>query len=219
MREFYNVELYFEKGYIADPYWPELEELINIQKSSGMNRARSQEKRDEALKAYLLRIGMTMNDYRELEGLAQRPWYRENLSDDDSAEIIMTSHQLYGCLIAAAKGCSTTIRPCEPQNLRHVLNLSDFHTGKYHSDGVYKRLVQPKTGTGQPLSNQRMLRMNPYICEFSAKGKLSFFSEDLKEEGIYLQDFLNYAGQRTGVGASRKMGWGRYEVKSFERSL
>ena len=216
MRKNFNLKLAFDKGYIADPYWPELEELINIQKGSGMNRARSEEKREAALQTYLKRIGMSPEDYADLEALAYRPWYRKHLSDDPADEILITSHQFYGCLIEAAKSCPASIRPCDPDNLRHCLTIGDMPTGKFAADGIFKRLVQPKSGTGQPLSNQRALRQNPFISDFEAQGSLRFFEDDMREGGRYVEDFLAYAGQRVGVGASRKMGWGRFEVRSFE---
>lgn len=210
----YHVALYFPKGYIADPYWPEREELINIQKASGMNRSRSEKKREEALADYLKKIGMPKDQYDELEKLAERPWYRKDLADERS-EIIVPNHHLYGCLIEAAKKCSSSLRPCEPENLRYVFQVSDFSTGKTSSDGIFKRLVMPKSGTGQPLSNQRALRMNPYIEDFVAVGHIGFYPEDVRENGKSVQDFLEYAGHRVGVGASRKMSFGRFILKEF----
>jgi hypothetical protein len=211
-----NVTLYFEGRYIADPYWPEREELINIQKASGINRARSEAKREEALTAYLQKIGMAREQYVELQTKAERPWYRQGLSDDGL--IIIPSHQLYGCLIEACKAAPAALRPCEATNIRSLLRVSDFVTPKQRSDGIYRRLVMPKSGTGQPLSNQRALRMNPYIEHFEATGTLAYFPDDLRDQGESLQDFLHYAGQRVGVGAARKMACGRFAIKTWEVS-
>jgi hypothetical protein len=55
------------RSYIADPYWPERERLVNIQKESGMSRARSAANRRKALEEYLRSEGMTLKDYDELE--------------------------------------------------------------------------------------------------------------------------------------------------------
>lgn len=183
--------------------------MINIQKNSGMNRARSEEKRENNLKEYLKRNGYTMEQYHELERLSRRPFYTSN-----DGHIIISSHQMYGCLIEAARNISASQRPCDPNNLRHVLRVSDFLTTKTRPDGTYKRLVMPKSGTGQPLSNQRALRMNDYIADFTATGTIGFFPEDVRNADE-LPDFLTYAGQRIGVGASRKMGCGRFIVKDF----
>ena len=174
-----------------------------------MNRARSEQKREENLKEYLRRNGYTLEQYAELERLARRQFYTAA-----DGTIIISSHQFYGCLIEAARNISASQRPCEPNNLRHVLRVSDFRTEKTQADGTYKRLVMPKSGTGQPLSNQRALRMNDYIADFEAVGTLRFFPDDIRNADE-LPDFLTYAGQRIGVGASRKMGCGRFVLKSF----
>ena len=202
--------LWFQKGYIADPYFPEREELINIQKLSGMNRARTEAKREQALKEYLRRQEMSQDAYEALEKRALRPWYR-----DGDQHIIIPSHQFYGCLIEGGKTLSASQRPCDPDNLRHILQLSDWATGKDKEDGIYERLVMPKSGTGQPLSNQRALRKNPFIAQFHATGTISFFLSDIPD-AQRITDFVSYCGQRVGVGASRKMGYGRYTIAEHQ---
>ena len=209
MQQHAQITLYFPERYIADPYHPEREELINIQKNSGMNRARSEQKREDALKEYLRRNGYTLEQYAELERLARRQFYTA-----PDGTIIISSHQFYGCLIESARNIAASQRPCDPNNLRHVLRVSDFRTEKTQADGTFKRLVMPKSGTGQPLSNQRALRMNDYIEAFESHGTLAFFPEDIRNADE-LPDFLTYAGQRIGVGASRKMGMGRFLVKTY----
>jgi hypothetical protein len=208
-----SIALQFDKGFISDPYWPQREQLINLQKLSGMNRAKSEDKRLQSLRDYLQRLGMTMEAYEDLQRQAQEPWYRNG-----GAEIIIPSHQLYGCLIESARNATATLRPCEPDNLRHVLVVSDLATGKTTHDGIFQRLVMPKSGTGQPLSNQRALRENPYIAGFTATGTLAYFPDDLRNQGESLQEFLTWAGQRIGVGASRKMGYGRFTVARWEET-
>ena len=199
--------LFFDKGYIADPYFPAKEELINIQKLSGMNRTRTEAKREQALKEYLRRQGISQEAYEALEERASRPWYR-----DQEGAIIIPSHQMYGCLIESAKTLSASQRPCDPANLRHILHVSDWDTGKEKEDGVYERLVMPKSGTGQPLSNQRALRKNPFIAKFTAHGTIGFFVNDIPE-AQHIIDFVGYCGQRVGVGTSRKMGYGRFVIQ------
>ena len=69
------MELEFPKGYIAHPYWPEREKVINIQKESGTKRARSEEKRIKNLRDYLVQRGLSMEDYEELVRKADRQFY------------------------------------------------------------------------------------------------------------------------------------------------
>ncbi|HXH06782.1 MAG TPA: hypothetical protein VNI83_09340, partial [Vicinamibacterales bacterium] len=64
-------------SYIADPYWPEVEQVINIQKQSGMNRARSSANARKALEEYLRSAGLTLADYDRLVERSQRPFYTD----------------------------------------------------------------------------------------------------------------------------------------------
>lgn len=175
-----------------------------------MNRARSEQKRDENLKEYLRRNGYTPEQYALLEQQARRPFYTQ-----EDGTIIISSHQFYGCLIQSADTLSASQRPCDPGNLRHIMRVSDLVTNRRKPDGIYTRLVMPKSGTGQPLSNQRTMRSNAYIEQFTARGQIGFYPDDVHNVDE-LQDFLIYAGERIGVGASRKMGCGRFEVTEYK---
>jgi len=179
-----------------------------------MNRARSEQKRTQALSDYLKRLDWTPERYAELEQAANQPWYRKELGNPESP-IIIPSHQYYGCLIETSKNISAVLRPCDANNLSYVLRVSDLMTERLTEDGIYKRLVMPKSGTGQPLSNQRALRSNPYIDNFTASGTIAYDDTQLSHGGETLEEFLTWAGQFTGVGAARKMGCGRFMVQSF----
>lgn len=48
-----SMQCSFARGYIAEPYWPQRAKLIDIQKESGMNRARSAANRRKSLEEYL----------------------------------------------------------------------------------------------------------------------------------------------------------------------
>ena len=210
----YRYTLFFPERYIAQPYWTELLQLIDIQKQSGMNRARSEQKRTQALAEYLRRNGISEEAYQALQEVAARPFYRQD-SATWSGPIVIPSHQLYGCLIETADHLNRSQRPCDPDNLRHVLRLSDAVTTRQEADGIYTRPVMPKSGTGQPLSNQRSLRSDPYIENFSATGTVAFYADTI-HNADELQDFFAYAGQRIGVGAARKMACGRFLVIAWE---
>src|SRR3990167_2034527 len=62
-----SVGLHFAKGYIGNPYWPAMERVITIRRQSGVDRARSEDKRAKTLKAWLESHEMTLADYRALE--------------------------------------------------------------------------------------------------------------------------------------------------------
>jgi len=196
--------LQFPKGYIADPYWPEREKVINIQKQSGINRARTPERRDKALRDYLATLEMTLETYRELEGLADRPFYRNG-----DEQIIMPTHQVYGCLVNAAANATAAVRIARADNLRSVIEAGEWQTGKIEADGMFERFAVVNSGSGK-LSNQRALRSNPYIADFEAQGTVDFQEEYVQV--AKLKDFLAFAGRDIGIGACRKLGWGRFNV-------
>ena len=198
-------KLIFDKpGYIAHPYWPEREQVVNIQKQSGMNRARSEDKRDAALRRYLEKMGMSMKDYQKLEQEASNEWYR-----DDADNIIIPRHHLSGCLVQACKTSPAGTRFSQDQ-LRSLLQISDFVTDRKTADGVFKRFVLPTDGKGNPISNQRRLTKNEFIGGFQAVGTIDFDKSDVSEKAV--RELLQYAGKYVGVGASRKMGYGRFKV-------
>ncbi|MDE2106466.1 MAG: hypothetical protein KGL39_55140 [Patescibacteria group bacterium] len=216
----FTVTLRFGKGYIAHPYWPERLKAIDIQKESGMNRARSMEKRAATLQHYLqsLHPPMEFADYELLCKLADRQFYRfedvpEELDGHNPKEIVIPAHHLYGCMANAADLATSSIRLCSPEQVRTVLQVSSFATGKTECDDVWRRNVVVTSGTGGRLSNQRALRENEFISHFEAKGTVSFSEHIVKPEKVY--SFMEFAGRDVGVGASRKIGWGRFEISAW----
>jgi hypothetical protein len=210
-----NATITFDKGYIAHPYWPELEKAINIEKESGTRRARSEEKRVKALRDYLTSHNMTMEDYLALKQKAERPFYTVattlgTVNGHQLDEIVIPSHQLYGALAQACDLASSSLRIAKTEQLRTVLTVDDIFTGKDKADGVWDRFVVVKAGAGQKLSNQRALRSNAYLGPFTADWGVSFSEEILNVNKV--KDFLQYAGREIGVGASRKLGWGRFSL-------
>jgi hypothetical protein len=198
----------FQKGYIAEPFWPERAKLIDIQKGSGVNRARSDANRRKALEEYLGREGMTLRDYENLEKLASRPFY-VNGSD----EIIIPESQILSFLVATCDEARSAARPCDPGQVRSRFIASDFPTGKTKADGIWERFATVSSGTGAKLSNQRGLRKSSYIKEFETSGTLVF--DEAFVDPSTLHNALVWGGGFVGIGAARKMGWGRFKVTAF----
>jgi len=199
-------------SYIADPYWPEKEREISIRKQSGIDRARSEDKREQSLSAFLKRIGMTEKEYAQIVALANQKWYRADRSNQSSA-IIVPRRQLEGMLVKATESAPAGSRfPAE--NFRTMVQLTDFVTDKTAADGTFDRFVPPKDGKGNPLSNQRRFESHEYISNATATGSVTFDGERVKLEA--LKTLLTFALASIGVGASRKMGYGRGRIVSFE---
>jgi len=196
-------------SYIAHPFWPEREQVVNILKTSGYNRVRSEDKREQSLRRWLEKNGLRWEDWEVLKKKAERQWYRAN--GDESGAIIIPRHQLSGALVQACRTAPAGARFNEDQ-FRSLVQLSDFTTEKTTADTVFRRFVMPKTGKGAPLSNQRALRENEVIENFPAVGTLTFIDDDVKQKAVL--DLLRYAGKYVGVGASRKMGYGRFTIEN-----
>jgi hypothetical protein len=199
----------YVRSYIAEPYWPELSDVVDIQKKSGVNRVRSEDKRDAALKAYLQRVNMTVQDYEALVAKSRRPWYRQTEPD---GPIIIPRHHLSGCLVQACVSAPAGAR-IKKESLRSIVQIGDLLTDRVKCDTVFARYVRPMDGSGKALSNQRTLRRSEVIEDFDAVGVVQI---DLSAvEPDQLKDLLSYAGKFIGVGASRKMGYGRFDVLEF----
>lgn len=213
-----TVELH---SYVGHPYWPEMERLVNITKESGMSRARSSANRRKALEEYLKAEKMTLADYDELEKLANRPFHV-----DDAGHVIIPKGQVDGMLVATCDTIRAAGRPCPPDMVRTVLRASAWRTDFPAADAkMWERYAVVTSGTGAKLSNQRGLRRNWYIganppgeCEptksVTATGTLDINPEMVRPD--VLRKALDWAGEWVGIGASRKMGQGRFVVTGME---
>lgn len=217
----FTASLSFGKGYIAHPYWPSMERLINIQKESGVNRVRSVARRESALREYLESHGLTMDDYLNLENQSMRPFYtiadvlaQSQMDGLNPNEIVVPAHHMYGCLAQAADMATSSIRIAVAEQLRSVLTIGDFRTARDQADGIWERYVVVKSGAGTTLSNQRAMRRNAYISNFTATGSVAF-SGDILPDAEKVRKFIEFAGREIGIGASRKLGWGRFIVSRW----
>lgn len=206
MKQVLKFTVHFERGYIADPYWLARDELINVQKASGVNRARSEANRRKALEEHLKRLGKDFQWYLDLEEAARKPFYTNG---DGTIEI--PQNQVYACF---AHGCSearAATRPCNPEQVRSRFVCSAWQTTKTREDGWFERFVTVTAGNKTKLSNQRGLRRNAYITDFDATGSIEFDPGFVKPPT--LKEFLIWTGDNIGVGACRKMGWGKWTTK------
>jgi hypothetical protein len=191
-------------SYIADPYWPEREKLITIAKQSGLSRARTEQTRRKALDTYLAASGLTRADYQELERLAARPFYLH-----DGCIIVPELHVM-SMIVAACDEIGARDRPCAPGLARTLIRPSPWPTGKTGPDGTWERFAVVSSGTGAKLTNQRALRRNPYIKDAAATGTIEIDAATIRPDVLWKT--LSYAGTHVGIGAARKMGWGRFTL-------
>jgi hypothetical protein len=205
------------RGYIAHPYWPAREKVINIVKESGMSRARSAVNRRAALEQYLKTHDMTPADFEDLEAEAERPFYA-----DGEGRIIVPALHVTSMLVATCDTISAAARPMPADQVRSLVTVSPWTTTLTGADGTWERFAVVTGGTGGRLTNQRALRSNAYIGalpEDTAAPGVPASGTITLDPGMVrpavLEEALRYAGRYIGVGASRKMGWGRFTVGDF----
>jgi len=205
-RKTLTIEVAME-SYIAHPYWPERERVIQIELHSHVKMLKSDDKKAAAIKGQLEKDGLTLEDFEELKRKAAREWYRLDC-DDSNTEIIIPRHQVAGALVETINRTPKAVNGgYNADSFRHVVRIADFHTGKTKADGTYSRYVKLDT------SNKRSLQENEFIEKFLATGSISV-STDAKAD--VLKRLFAYAFDEVGVGAARKMGYGRGRLVKCE---
>lgn len=203
------IALDFTTPYVAHPYWPEMYEVIEITKKSGLNRAKSDANRRKALEEYLRANGLTLADFARLEERANRPFHT-----DAEGQIVIPVDSVMSFLVAANSTARAAFRACDPGQVWSRIAATPLATGRREPDGIWRRFATVNLGTGARASNQRGLRENAYIEGFTATGTLSFDEQLVDPEA--LRNLIAWGGQFVGIGASRKMGKGRFALAAFD---
>jgi hypothetical protein len=194
-------------NYIAHPFWPEKNRCIEIEKKSGVNRQKSEDKRIAALKAECERQGYTYEQYLDLRKKSADEWYRTD------GHIVIPRHQVAGSLVQTIAGSPKALRGSfDKDNFRALVQIGDFTTDRTTHDGVFSRFVKLEG------SNQRSFQENQYVgCyldngePFKASGKI-----DCEEkQAATVKQLLAKAVETIGIGAARKMGFGRGVIVSW----
>jgi len=197
------------QSYIAHPFWPARNSCIEIEKKSGVNRQKSDEKREAALKAECTRQGITYSRYLELREEAKEQWYRLN-----DRRIYIPRHQVSGAIVQTIGGAPKALRGMfDKDNFRALVQIGDFITDLTEPAGLFSRFVKLEG------SNQRSFQENEYVGvyldkgePFEARGTITL--EDPKQLDT-VKSILTTAVERVGIGAARKMGFGRGNVVLF----
>lgn len=200
-------------SFVGDPFWPQVGEVIDIKKDSGVDRVRSTAKREQTLKDYLRSHGQTLESFAVLQQMADRPFHTS-----PDGRILVPHQMLLGAFLEAAGLATGPLRICRPEAIRSHLLSSDWQTQKTVADAVpWIRYVPVKSASGRLLSNQRSRRENLVLHDFDAEGTLHFRGDASQVQR--LRDFMRFLGEEVGVGASRKMGHGKFTVVDFAPAL
>ena len=197
-------------NYIAHPFWPARNACIEIEKKSGVNRQKSDEKRVQALKAECGKQNITYERYLELREEAKEQWYR-----NDDGVIVIPRHQIAGALVQTIGTAPKALRGSfDRDNFRALVQISDFTTELKVSAGTFGRFVKLEG------SNQRSWQENDFIGQYLDKGQpfkaTGVISCQDEKQMQTVKACLTTAVENTGIGASRKMGFGRGKIISWE---
>ena len=190
-------------NYIAHPFWPARNTCIEIEKKSGVNRQKSDEKRMAALKAECTRQGYTHEQYLAFREQAAEQWYKKA-----DGMIYIPRHQLSGALVQVIGSSPKALRgQFDRDNFRALVQIGDFGTDRTKADGKFSRFVKLDG------SNQRSWQENEYIgCyldagePFVAQGTIAVADQKASDT---VKALLTAAVELVGIGAARKMGFGR----------
>ncbi len=215
MRKTFKCVLEFQ-NYIAHPYWPERDRVISIDLKSGVNRLKNDDKKLAALKGQCEKEGITLDNYYALIETAKRQWYRAD-NNNQASKIVIPRHQLAGCLVETIGRTPKAIKgKYEKDSFRALVQLSDFTTDRTEADGVYGRFVKLEG------SNKRDFQRNEFIGVHFKEGLLFTARGSVEVEPTAKVDDLRrlfaYAVEEIGVGAARKMGFGRGRVVELTES-
>jgi hypothetical protein len=196
-------------NYIAHPFWPARNTCIEVEKKSGVNRQKSDEKRLAALKAECSRQGLTYEQYLDLRKQASEQWYRNGVG-----VIYIPRHQISGALVQTIGTAPKALRgQFDRDNFRALVQIGDFTTDRTAADGVFSRFVKLEG------SNQRSWQENEFIgCyldkgePFEASGTIAVENEKQAET---VKALLAAVVEQVGIGAARKMGFGRGRIADW----
>ena len=196
-------------NYIAHPFWPAKNTCIEIEKKSGVNRQKSEEKRIAALKAECTRQGITYDQYLEFRKQATEQWYRAK-----DRRIYIPRHQMAGALVQTIGTAPKALRgQFDRDNFRALVQIGDFQTDCSNASGTFERFVKLEG------SNQRSWQLNEYIGQyldsgepFDAKGIIAVENDKASDT---VKALLTAVVETVGIGAARKMGFGRGKIITF----
>lgn len=198
-----------ESGYIAKPFWPERNDLINILKD--VHPKLSEAKKQQAINAACEKRGISLEEFRRIKEKAEQPFYTLN---GRSSEIILPERVFKSFLNHVSQVAPKAIPRISEKGLTFIgVRVKDGHlvTGKTEADALrFDRFVKLEE------SNQRAFSSDLYITDFAASGILLIDPEVI--EWTALRKLVEYGGRMVGIGGARPQGFGRFVVERWEKT-
>jgi hypothetical protein len=203
-----------EDGYIACPYWQEIEWLISVGQNAGVHFKHKPAKQRELIETYCRDKGIAIAAYDDARRKVETEhWYRNR-----AGNILIPRHHVQASIVQALHPNQGRIRhrlgtSMSREQVRTFIRVSDLciDPPKKEKDDIYSRYVK------HPKTNMRRLQEDERIKNFTAAGTVDF--KDFLLTPDDMESLLRWTGENVGVGSARLMGIGRWELNKFEPDL
>jgi hypothetical protein len=197
-----------DEGYIAKPFWPETNKLIDIGKD--VHPKLGEAKKQAAILAACTKRGISEEEYRRLLEKSSHTFYTiDGLRD---TEVIIPQRIIQSFLNHASQVVPKAIPRIEEKGLTFIgVRIQDgyLRAGKTEKDALrFERFVKNQE------SNQRMFTSDLYISNFQATGTFLVNEEVISVENLF--SLMEYGGRMYGIGTARPQGYGRFQIQRWE---
>jgi hypothetical protein len=204
-----SVSLAFaNNGYIAKPYWPEINSLIDIGKD--VNPRLGDAKKAQAIAAACEKRGITPGQYEALLVKSQQPFY--TIDGERDSEIVIPARVIHSFINNTSQLAPKAVAKVESKGLTFIGILVDhgfLTTGKFEKDAQkFERFVKMED------SNQRKWASDFHIDNFTASGILQVDEDVITVAN--LRKLFEYGGKWYGIGSARPQGFGRFTVTKWD---
>jgi hypothetical protein len=201
-----EVRLHFsEPGYIALPYWPARNTLINIMKN--VHPKLGDTKKVAAIRAACEKEGISEEQFRQIIVDADRPFHTVN---GRGSEIIIPERIFQSFLNHCSMQAPKAVPRITEKGLTFIgvkVEGGCLHTGKNAPDGSFDRFVKNQE------SNQRQWASSPYIQNFAAAGVMKVDGEVIAADKLL--KLVEWGAKWVGIGSARPQGYGRFSVEEW----
>jgi hypothetical protein len=203
-----SVSLAFtEGGYIAKPFWKEINSLIDIGKD--VHPKLGDAKKAQAIVAACAKRGITPAQYDAMLVKSQQPFY--TVDGDRKSEIVIPARVIHSFINNVSQSAPKAIAKVESKGLTFigiVVEHGHLMTGMHESDShAFARFVKMED------SNQRKWSEDRFIRNFSATGVLQVDEEVITPKNLF--KLMEWGGKWIGIGSARPQGFGRFTVASW----
>lgn len=194
-----------ELGYIAQPYWPEVEWLIKLEQRAAIHPKHGSDKKRALLQSQCDEEGISL----ETVEAARKKIAEEKFYKDANGHIYIPRHQFSGALVQALSTHKLKKQISKDQ-LRTFIIVGDLAVNpqKTEKDTVFARYIKNAE------SNLRRFQEDEVINNFEAIGEVHFSDEIVDPDSV--ESLIAFAGMWVGIGSCRKMGRGKFTLKKFE---